>query len=744
MKKKLTIFITTCLTGFNLFAQSNFKGQVIDKLTKEPVEAAVIEIKGADKNSLTDKLGNFIFKAKGETANLLITSIGYNAKEILITNNKPALITLERGNINLKEITLVSSGGSNSLFKTISKIDLNLRPVKNSQELLKLVPGLFVAQHSGGGKAEQIFLRGFDVDHGTDVQITVDGLPVNIVSHAHGQGYADSHFIIPETVNNVDFATGPYYAGHGNFNTAGYVSFSTFNSIDKSRVQVEAGRFNTFRTLAVIDLLKKDKTKQSAYLAGEFNYTDAPTINKQNFNRINVFGKYNLAITDKTKLLFSASAFKSKWDASGQVPTRAVERGLIDRFGSIDPTEGGNTERYNVNLIINHSFNNGLNWENQAYYSRYKFSLYSDFTFFLNDPVNGDEINQKESRNIFGYLSKLSSKKNYNDWTITGTYAAGIRYDVTQNSTLAHVVKREFLENIKLGNIKEGNAFAFVDKQFNNKKWNISAGIRADYFNNCYFDKLTTNHSPSTNKTIVSPKLNIQYTINKAAQVYIKAGKGFHSNDTRVVVGNNGYKILPAAYGTDLGIIVKPTNKLLINIAAWYLYLQQEFVYVGDEGVIEPSGKTKRMGIDIIGRYQLSNNLFANININLTKARTIDNVKGENYIPLAPTATSVAGLFYKAKQGFNGGFSYRYIKNRPANETNTVTAKGYFLLDATLNYTKPKYEIGLSVENLFNSKWNEAQFDTQSRLKNETSPVSELHFTPGLPFFVKFKVAVFF
>lgn len=744
MKHKLNLMLTGILLSIASFAQSKFKGQVVDALTKEPLEAAVVEIKELNKNVLTDKQGNFSVASDAEKVNTTITSIGYTTKEIEVQNNNPIVVVLERGTINLKEVTLISSGGTNAIFKTISKIDLDLRPVKSSQELMRLVPGLFVAQHAGGGKAEQIFLRGFDVDHGTDVQVSVDGLPVNMVSHAHGQGYADSHFIIPETVNNIDFGTGPYYTSHGNLNTAGYVAFSTFNVIDKSRVQLEAGRFNTFRTLAIIDLLKKDKAGQSAYIAGEFNYTDGATINKQNFNRSNIFGKYNLAVTKNTKLNFSASAFKSKWDASGQVPTRAVESGMIDRFGSIDPSEGGNTERYNANFIINHSFTNGFNWENQAYYNRYKFNLYSDFTFFLNDPVNGDEINQKEARNIFGYLSKLTSKKNLNQWAITGTYAAGIRYDATQNTTLAHVVKRQFLENIKLGNIREANAFAFIEKQISNRKWSIDAGLRADYFNNSYFDKLATKQLPFHNQKIISPKLNIKYTLGKTTQVYVKTGKGFHSKDTRVVVGNNGYQILPAAYGADLGIIFKPTDKLLLNAAAWYLYLQQEFVYVGDEGVIEPSGKTRRSGIDIVGRYQFSSNLFANININLTRGRSIDNPKGENYIPLAPVATSVGGLFYKTKYGFNGGVSYRYIKNRPANEDNSVTAKGYFLLDGTLNYTKPTYETGIALENIFNAKWNEAQFDTESRLKNEANSISELHFTPGIPFFIKAKIAVFF
>ena len=249
---------------------------------------------------------------------------------------------------------------------------------------------------------------------------------------------------------------------------------------------------------------------------------------------------------------------------------------------------------------------------------------------------------------------------------------------------------------------------------------------------------------PSQQKAIVSPKLNIQYTINKQVQLFVKAGKGFHSNDARVVVANDGKDILPAAYGTDFGVILKPTENILINIAAWYLYLDQEFVYVGDAGVVEPSGKSKRQGIDVTTRFQFTKNLFANANFNFTKPRAVGEPKGANYIPLAPTFTSVGGVYYKAQKGLNGGINYRYIKNRPANEDNSVVAKGYFLLDAAVNYTRPKYEIGLAFENIFNIKWNEAQFATESRLRDEPAPVTELHYTPGTPFFARLKLAVFF
>jgi hypothetical protein len=743
MKKILLIlFVFDALA--KTAASQNIKGKVVDATSRQPLEnVSIINADQPGNGTLTDQHGSFMLKSQDKNTKLIISFVGYKAASVLANQGDEIKIELLPDAINLKDVVVLTSGHL-SKFSTLSKIDLDLKPVRNTQELLRLVPGLFIAQHAGGGKAEQIFLRGFDCDHGTDVQVSVDGMPVNMVSHAHGQGYADSHFIIPETVNNIDFGAGPYYTQHGNLNTAGYVAFSTYNAIPVSRIQIEAGLFNTFRTLAMIDLLKKNKDKQSAYVAGDFYYTDGATDHPQNFNRFNLFGKYNLAVSRHTQLTASVSAFKSKWDASGQVPARAVEGGMISRFGSIDPSEGGNTERYNTNLIITHHFAGGSNWENQFFYSRYIFNLYSDFTFFLNDPVNGDEINQAEKRNVFGYSSKLDHHYYFGNLGLQSTYGAGLRYDVTNDSKLAHVVKRQFLNYIQLGDIREANAFAYVQQQLTAGRWLIDAGTRLDYLHFAYFDKLTASQLPAQGKTVISPKLNIQYTVNPRVQFFIKSGKGFHSNDTRVVVANEGHDILPAAYGSDIGFIVKPSKQLLLTVTAWYLYLDQEFVYMGDDGNIAPSGKTKRKGIDIIGRYQFNKTLFANVNLNFTRPRAIGELKGQDYIPLAPTATSTGGIFYKKTEGFNGGISYRYIKSRPANQDGSIIAKGYFIIDGSINYTKKRYEIGLAIENMLNAKWNEAQFATESQLQGESSPVTELNFTPGAPFFARMKFALFF
>ena len=743
--RKIISIACILLTGitFSVNAQNIIKGKIVDEKSREPLEnVLVFSSANTAVHTVTDPDGNFIIDNKSNLKNINIRYVGYSPVTVAVDNNSNIIIALKADLINLKDVTLQSS--TSQKFANIGKVDLDLKPVRSTQELLRIVPGLFIAQHAGGGKAEQIFLRGFDCDHGTDVQVSVDGMPVNMVSHAHGQGYADTHFIIAETINNIDFGAGPYYTEHGNLNTAGYVAFSTFKSIPTSLVKIEVGNFNTFRTLTMIDLLKKNKDKQSAYIAAEFNYTDGPTIAKQAFNRFNIFSKYNAALSQNTSLSFSASAFKSKWHASGQVPTRAVEDGTIDRFGSIDNSEGGYTERYNANLILKHTFKNNSILDNQLFYSRYKFSLFSNFTFFLNDPINGDEINQAEERNIYGYSSTLKKKYFFNNSILTSSGGVGFRYDATNNSKLAHVVKRQFLDYVKLGNINELNGYAFTQQQLSTGKWLFDAGVRLDYFTFNYFDKLINAALPSQQKSIVSPKLNIQYSINKNVQVYVKTGKGFHSNDSRVVTANDGKQILPAAYGADFGFYLKPTKNFYLNIAAWYLKLDQEFVYVGDDGNIEPSGATRRQGIDIIGRYQFTKNLFANVNINFTKPRAIGIIKGNDFIPLAPTATTTGGIYYKQKLGLNGGVSYRYLKSRPANEDNSIVAKGYFVADASINYTKTKYEIGLAVDNIFNVKWNEAQFATTSQLKNETASVDQLNFTPGNPFSVRAKFVLFF
>jgi outer membrane cobalamin receptor len=748
MKQIIITALISCMACV-AWSQSAIQGRVIDKNSQEPLGLAYVRWSNTTKGVITNKQGYFTLNktaTEQNDATLIISFIGFMTREIKTEGHTSLVVEMEKGPVNLQEVVITPQSTAAS-FHTISKIDLNLQPVRSAQDILRTVPGLFIGQHQGGGKAEQVFLRGFDIDHGTDINVTVDGLPVNMVSHAHGQGYADLHFLIPELTGNVDYGKGPYYTQYGNLGTAGYVSMNTINSLDKSTVKLEGGQYNTMRGLAMINLLSKRRKQKgtNAYVASEFLYSDGPFESAQHFNRFNLFGKLNTRLGNANKLTLIASTLHSGWDASGQIPERAVKSGVIDRFGYIDNTEGGYTNRTNASAQLTSYVSPNITWENQAYYSNYNFNLHSNFTFYLNDPVNGDQIRQREARNMYGYHSKLSHETNVGNWNLQSVYGTGFRHDQTKNTELSHTIDRNtVLEYKQLGDIRETNAFAYADESIEKNRWRFNIGARFDYLHFHYLDKLTTEQSPDQQKVTVSPKLNIQYTLNTKTQLYLKMGKGFHSNDARVVVFNRGYDILPAAYGADLGVLLKPTRNLLVNVAAWYLYLQQEFVYVGDEGVVEPSGKTRRIGIDLSARYQVNNWLFADVNANLAQPRSAEDPKGENYIPLAPTFTSTGGVNWQLKNGINGSLRYRYMSDRAANADNSVVAKGYTVTDLSLSYTKKKYEVGLAIENLFHVKWNETQFNTESRLKDEPDPVSEIHFTPGTPFFARMKLAVFF
>ena len=652
--------------------------------------------------------------------------------------------------LNLKEVTITGSTAAGiGAFHGLSKIDQNLLPVRSAQDLLRLVPGLFIAQHQGGGKAEQIFLRGFDADHGTDVNISFDGIPVNMVSHAHGQGYADMHFIIPETISNYDYGKGDYYADKGDFTTAGYVAYNTFDKLDHNMVRLEGGEFNHARAVVMVNLLNRGN--QSAYIAGEGLYFDGPFHYGMHFNRGNLFGKFITPVGGMGKLTLEASTFSSDWRSSGELPNRAIAEGYVeDRFGVLDSAQGGHTTRTNALARLQSRIGDHLTLENQVYYTHYFLNLVSNFTFYYSYPTEGDEFIQHESRNLYGYNGKLSRK---HDFGLTSTVGWGTRYDDIDPIFLAHSENARVLNYLQLGRTRESAVNGYIDETLHRGKWLFNIGARIDYLH-FYYDNLSTDSAaavyqganPRAGKAIVSPKLSGQYTLDPRTQVYARLGKGFHSNDARVVIANQGYEILPAAYGVDLGINWKPLPGLLINAALWYLYLRQEFTYGADLGddAVSPGGRTQRKGIDLSARYQFTHWLFGYLNANAAHPRRMDVPKSESYIALAPTFTSTAGLDFRFDRGWNGGISYRYLHDRPGNETNTLTASGYFITDLTVNYTKKKYEVGLIVENLFNTVWKESQFEELSRLKNETRAVDEMSYTPGIPFFAKVRVGVFF
>jgi outer membrane receptor protein involved in Fe transport len=717
----------------------SIRGVVYDQGTNTPLAGARVQLIQTSRVTATDHLGIYTFAdllvGKYE---VLVSYLGYEHSRFLVevTNKVPAEVTthLQAGTLELAEVSV--DARPDKPLNLIPAVDLQVRPLQNSQEVLRLIPGLFTAQHAGGGKAEQLLLRGFDVDHGTDLNLSVDGMPVNMVSHAHGQGYADLHFLIPETILEVDFGQGPYQADKGNFATAGYAAFKTRRALEKNQLKVEGGSFNTFRGVGLVNLLGKQARQngQQAYVATEYlfsrGYFEAP----QHLKRLNLFSQYQGVWKGNTIVHGSLAAFRSTWDASGQIPERAVAAGTIGRFGAIDATEGGRTARYHGNITLEKSFRQNAYLRHQLYCIRYDFRLYSNFTFFLHDPVNGDQVRQQEGRNLYGYHSTYHRESSFLGRPLRMEAGLGMRYDQINGSELSRTKARSTLAPVKRGNMRELDAFAFLKETWSiTPKLNLNAALRFDqlFFN--YQSLLPgdiLHGKTQAARERLSPKINVSYAASPRLQLYLSMGQGFHSNDSRVSASRR-QESLPAAQGLDVGMTVKPANRLLVQAALWWLDLKQELVYVGDEGIVAASGATRRYGLDLSLRAQLANYFFVDTDLNLAHPRFRE---GGAYIPLAPTLTSTGGVSYRPSEKLKGSVRYRYLGPRPANEDYSLSAAGYLLADATVGYTLKRMELKLTAENLFNRAWKEAQFETESRLAGESQPVTEIHFTPGSPF----------
>lgn len=719
----------------------SIKGVIIDISTSTVISKVSVTIEPGNLTAQTNDQGAFLFSNLPE-GNYTINCyhLGYipNKTNVFIKEGmtEQIEIMLEKGAVSLPEVNVSAVSGSNNLL-LFNQLDIKTRPITNGQDLMRLVPGMVLAQHAGGGKAEQMFFRGFDIDHGTDIAISVDGIPVNMVSHAHGQGYADCHFVIPEIIGSVNVSKGPYNPEAGNLATSGSVEMTTVSSLENSFLKLEAGKFNTYHLVSGLNFIKSKD--QNAYIAGDILLSDGYFQSPQYFKRYNFFGKYITRINEKQSIKFSLSLFNSSWNASGQIPNRAVKSGIISYFGAIDPSEGGFTSRNDFSITHYLQLEN-IFWKNQVSITQYNFELYSDFTFFLRDPINGDQIRQKEKRSMLNYASTLENETYLFDWKINNKAGLQLRNDEISNSELSYTKARYItLKSVALGNSTETNLgiFAQSNVQLGNNL-SLTINLRYDFIRFIYDNLLDTLFKPiSKNAGVFLPKLSLEYIINNKLTVFAKTGYGFHSNDIRSVIGSTDKEALPKAIGLDLGFTAKPYNNILLQLSYWQLRSANELVYVGDEGIVEQNGSSERKGLDFMIRYQPISKLFLDVDANYSHGRLLDAPEGANRIPLAPEITSSAGVSYVSKSGLNASLRYRYVGKRPADESNTIIAKSYFLIDLVTGYKFKNTDFSITIQNLFNSEWREAQFETTSRLKDETVPVTEIHYTPGTPFNIK-------
>ncbi len=720
-------------------------GSVLDAATGRPIRGAVVAVLAVSPPRLTSTsaAGAFAIRLPGDSARLVATLVGYAPETLAVLGERHDTVAfrLAHAVLTLDPVTVAAERASSSsadASRLVRALDIRLRPRESSQELLRLAPGLLIAQHAGGGKAEQIFLRGFDADHGTDVAISVDGVPVNMVSHAHGQGYADLHWLIPEVVEEVDVRKGPYEAQDGDLATAGAVALRTRDRLAQAEVGVRGGTFGTSHTLALLPL-GGDAAHAGGYIALAGHYTNGPFDDPQRYHRYNVFGKWTAPVGQGAELVATGAGYDGRWHASGQIPERAVAEGLITRFGSIDPSEGGNTQRYQMTLGLRSSEAGPASWEVEAYAIRYRLQLYSDFTFFLHDSVSGDGIEQNDRRSVMGLVATRSHASTVLGLTGLSAAGVGVRADVIDLG-LFHQRHEVRLETRMADGIRQQNAYAWVrqDVQLSGSA-RLQLGLRGDLFHFAVEDHLVGQPTAIPRVSgarwlgLLSPKANLAVQVSERTSLFGNLGYGFHSNDARdVVTAPRDSIVIPRALGAEVGVRHYWSGGTLAA-ALWGTDLESELVYNGDEGTTEPSGRTRRYGLDLEGRIRLTPWLWADADLNLAHGRFRDEPQKVNRIPLAPEVTSTGGLTVRDVGPVSAGLRYRHIGSRAADQADSILARGYTIVELFATWQLSRLQLVVTVDNLANVAWNEAQFATTSRLQHELAPVTDLTFTPGVP-----------
>jgi TonB family protein len=610
--------------------------------------------------------------------------------------------------------------------RTVRDRDLRLRPIQRPADLFRVTPGLMVVQHAGGGKANQYLLRGFDADHGTDVAFTFDGLPLNMVSHGHGQGYSDPNWIIPELVERVEISKGPYFVENGDFSTAGSVDLTTRDR-SESYLSVGGGSFDTVRAVTIA--APTISASWHPLLAAEMVRTNGPFQNPENFKKYNLYGKLTHDIDARSRISLAATAYSGSWNASGQLPTRTVNAGLVDFFGTLDPTEGGVSSRENLYVTYRLRPDNYSELNALVYLTHYDFTLYSNFTFFSRDPVNGDEIEQWDSRSIGGGRTSYRWLEQWQGILFDSTVGGSARADSIANG-LAHDHARERLAKVFDDQINESSVGLYAKEEVQLARWlRLVAGLRLDHFTfrvDDHLEDLATQQSKTSGvrgASQVSPKASLIVSPHATTDLFANFGYGFHSNDARGVVrGQDPVTPLTRTLGYEVGARSRLfRRKLELAVSLWGLDIDSETVWVGDEGTTEASGATRRLGLEAEGRWEIRPWLFADADVTFSDARFRENAGNGKAVALAPRLTMSGGLSVLHPSGVRGGLRGLHIAARPATEDEFLQAEPTTLIDLFAAYRWRSIELSVAIENLSNRRYKSAQFATVTRLDNEPS-----------------------
>ncbi|CAL1239714.1 TonB-dependent receptor [Candidatus Methylocalor cossyra] len=612
----------------------------------------------------------------------------------------------------------------------VGQPEFQQRPLSRIGELVEVVPGTLATQHSGSGKANQYFLRGFNLDHGTDFSVALDGVPMNLRSHAHGQGYLDLNSIIPELVDRIDYGKGPYYAELGDFSSAGYARFHTLHRLPQGFAKFTGGEFGYYRGVAAAssavgggDLL----------YGAQVHFFQGPWVQDEALNQYNGMLRYTVDRKD-WGMAVNGKAYRAHWTATNQIPARAVESGLLSRYGTMDPSDGGTTDRYSLSGTL---WSRGDTYRNELnlYAVYYDLDLYSNFTGYLDDPVHGDQINQHERRVVAGGNGEQTFFQRWFGLEMDTTLGFQVRYDGISNLTLNHTAKRQFLNTVSVADVDETSVSFYVKNQTQwLPKFRTVAGLRSDTFLFDVKDKLVPQNSGQTASTLLSPKLSLVFGPWFDSEWFINLGYGFHSNDARGVtarVARNdpatpmaGAPGLVRQRGAEAGVRTQILPGQVSTLAIWWLHSDSELVFAGDAGTTEPTGASERYGVEWTNYYKPTDWLTLDADFAFTSARYLGVPGNAKDIPNSVGRVIGAGAALQLPYGFFASLRVRDFGRVPLNESGTAWAGDTTLVNLGAGYQYQTLKLELDVFNLFDSRANDIAYYYTSRFPQNEQPAS--------------------
>ncbi|HEX2749032.1 MAG TPA: TonB-dependent receptor, partial [Verrucomicrobiales bacterium] len=638
--------------------------------------------------------------------------------------------------------------------------ELAQRPFLRRGELLEVVPGVIVTQHAGGGKANQYFLRGFNLDHGTDFGVFVDGMPVNMRTHAHGQGYADLNILIPEMVEQLDYRKGPYFADFGDLTAAGAARFRLWDALPQGMATLEFGEHDYVRAFfadsiqlstpsTVTSSGKDGKSTTSAVSPTsiltyglEYNYYNGPWDLAEHSRKWNGVLRYVWKDVDE-RFSITAMGYDGTWRSSDQVASRAIDRGIIDRFGNLDATNGGRSSRYSLMAEWEKKTADGGKWHADVWGGYYDLKLFSNFTGFLDDPVRGDQFEQSESRWQAGGTVRRDWEFQLGSAKEKSTFSAGVdtRHDIIDDIGLYKTTARVRHDTVRVDDVYEGSAgvFALADLRVND--WfRVQPGLRADWFR-FHTSGAVAGNAGTVSAGLVSPKLSFIFGPWAQTEFYVNGGIGFHSNDARGVLTRldpvSGDIVSPVdplvrIYGVEAGVRTEAMSHWVHTLSLWYQKSDSELVYIGDAGTNEAGPGSTRYGLELSSYWRPNDWFTFDSEFTLTHGEFDEGQDTD--IPNSVPVSWSGGITLGKAEGLFGSVRGRFFGKRPLEESGGIKSKVSFEVNAKAGYRKNNWEVAVECLNIFNRANNDIEYYYTSRLPGEPlAGFDDIHLHPSEP-----------